>query len=334
MIGTVRLKWLLLVVLLALPLPLLGNSRIVIISQGPDCVYCTQQFHLLTEFEPILTRFGVDVVFGYIASEEQNSNWEEQRGRFTLVSDSVGLKRLTDLVGAPAHLQHGSFIINSLGLVTWSDLGPGPFLDVSALAGKALQDDVGVEIQINDTPEPTDDYLTWAPTPARIRLNKRPVDGSAVDVVLTNQSDDATPPTHGKFAFAKTLSPGQTAAESQLAITLPSDGSWSDFFVAGQFPYASHADKDAVINVHLSSGTGPVIGKAAAMVRVRKNVEKLTDTERIAYLKAIHDLHVLQKDYEFFPMLDHASMQYFYLKSRPYSALLNSPSRALSGSKL
>ena len=37
------------------------------------------------------------------------------------------------------------------------------------------------------------------------------------------------------------------------------------------------------------------------MVRVRKNLDKLTAGERDAFLKAVYDLHIKQKTYEVFP---------------------------------
>ncbi len=111
MVRTICLTSIAIVLVHVLSLPLLGNSKIVIISQGPDCIYCTEQFHLLTQFEPILKKYGVKVVFGFASSPQSNSTC------------------------APAQLQHGSFILNSLGHVAWSDLGPGPFLGVGALIG-------------------------------------------------------------------------------------------------------------------------------------------------------------------------------------------------------
>lgn len=163
-----------------------------------------------------------------------------------------------------------------------------------------------VEIEINNTPTPADDYLTWAPTPARIRLAAP--NANAVTVALTNDPEQPTPadrdqPVDGDVAFAEKLSKGETAALKTLTLTLPADGSWVSFFVAGSFPRASTADKDAVIEAHLGEAAGPMVGSQATMVRVRKNVDRLTVGERNAFLKALHDLHVEAKAFESFPQM-------------------------------
>jgi len=163
-----------------------------------------------------------------------------------------------------------------------------------------------VEIEINNTPTPTDDYLTWAPTPARMRLAAP--NAQAVSVTLTNDPERPTPegrdqPLDGNVAFAERLSKGETATLPTLTLTLPADGSWAPFFVAGRFPRASTADKDAVIEAHLGDAAGPIVGSQAMMVRVRKNVDRLTVGERNAFLKALHDLHVEAKALEAFPQM-------------------------------
>jgi len=161
-----------------------------------------------------------------------------------------------------------------------------------------------VELEINNTPAPVDDYLTWVPTPARIRLAAP--GANPVTVTLTNDPEQPIPagrdhPLDGNIAFAQKVLAGETATLQTLTLTLPSDGAWVPFFVAGAFPRASTADKDAVIEIHLGDAAGPKIGSQAAMVRIRKNVDKLTTGERDAFLKALHDLHVNVKKYEDFP---------------------------------
>lgn len=161
-----------------------------------------------------------------------------------------------------------------------------------------------VEVEINNTPTPADDYLTWAPTPARIRLAA--LGQNAVTVTLTNDPDEPIPdgrtqPLDGKVAFAEKVVLGETATLPTLTITLPADGSWVAFVVAGAFPRASSADKDTIIEVHRDDASGPIIGKLATMVRVRKNIDSLTIAERNAFLKAMRDLHVEAKAFETFP---------------------------------
>ena len=120
-----------------------------------------------------------------------------------------------------------------------------------------------------------DDYLTWAPAPARIR---QVVQAGATDktVVLTNDPEQPVPPGRkhpldGNVAFAKSVATGATATGQTLELVLPKDGAWVDFIVAGSFPRASTEDKDAVIEVHEGSAGCPVVLTHNAMVRIRKD---------------------------------------------------------------
>jgi len=169
-----------------------------------------------------------------------------------------------------------------------------------------------VEIEINNTPTPADDYLTWAPTPARIRLAVPAADG--VRVTLTNDPEQPIPagrtqPLDGLVVFAEKVARGETATLPTLTVTLPGDGGWVPFVVAGAFPRASSADKDAIIEVHLGDATGPIVRKHAVMVRIRKNIDSLTVAERDALLKAMRDLHMEAKAFESFPHMHDLAAQ-------------------------
>lgn len=167
-------------------------------------------------------------------------------------------------------------------------------------------DQPAVEIQINNTPTTTDDYLTWAPTPARIRLAAP--GPNAVTVTLTNDAEQPIPegrsqPLDGKVAFGEKIVPGETATLPTLSITLPADGGWVSFVVAGAFPRASSSDKDAIVEVHLGDASGPLIGNHPVMVRIRKNIDSLTVAERVAFLKAMRELHMELNAFEMFPQI-------------------------------
>ena len=150
-----------------------------------------------------------------------------------------------------------------------------------------------VEIRINELPadvfprdNPADDYLTWAPTFARARLATPMM--SDVNVVLTNDAAGAIPG-GGDVRFAAYVTPwpvNTTATATTLALTLPADGSWMPFVVAGRFGTPSTNDKDTIIEAHQNTAMGPVIGTKAMMVRVRKNANNLTAGERARYLFA------------------------------------------------
>ncbi|WP_445220507.1 tyrosinase family protein [Bradyrhizobium sp. Pa8] len=183
---------------------------------------------------------------------------------------------------------------------------------VSSPASAQQETNPKIEIEINNTLTLDDDYLTWAPTPARIKLAAP--GPSAVTVTLTNDPDQAIPagrsqPLDGRVAFAEKVAAGQTAQLSSLTLTLPPDGSWVPFVVAGAFPRASSADKDTGIEIHLGDATGPIIATHAVMVRIRKNIESLTSAEREAFLKAMRDLHMGAKGFEYFPQMHDLAAQ-------------------------
>jgi tyrosinase len=154
---------------------------------------------------------------------------------------------------------------------------------------------VRIEIEINQTTTESDDYLTWAPTFSRIRQVDQNVFKStrtfrsARTVVLTNDPASAIPD-GGDVLFAPNQTPwphNTTATQSSLTLTLPGNGVWVPFVVAGKFGKPSSNDKDAVINVHSGTETGIVLGKKAVMVRVRKNANTLKTPERNRFLRAL-----------------------------------------------
>ena len=152
-----------------------------------------------------------------------------------------------------------------------------------------------IEISIRNTPAGDDDYLTWAPAPARIR--QVPGAGSSdLTVVLTNDpqrpiAPGRTQPADGDVAFDRTVMPTKTASQDTLTLTLPRDGSWVDFVVAGKYPRVSSDHKDAVIEVHRETAGGPILHKHSVMVRIRKDHRTLTQKERDRYLEALDYMH-------------------------------------------
>lgn len=153
-----------------------------------------------------------------------------------------------------------------------------------------------VEIRINELStdaaalrdDPTDDYITWAPTFCRARLA---TPGAAVTVVLTND-----PPGNiaggGDVQFAAFQDPwpaNTTATSDTVTLTLPGDGSYVSFVIAGKFLKPSTNDKDAIIEAHLNTAGGSLVGTKALMVRVRKNANNLTSSERARFLFALRN---------------------------------------------
>ncbi len=155
-----------------------------------------------------------------------------------------------------------------------------------------------VEIRINElstdpanvADNPTDDYVTWAPTFCRARLN--PPMAQNANVVLTNDPNGAIP-LSGDVNFAAIQNPwpvNTTATNANLTLNLPANGAWVSFVIAGKFGTPSTNDKDTIIEAHLNAANGAVIGTKALMVRVRKNGNTLTASERSRFLFAIKAL--------------------------------------------
>lgn len=146
-----------------------------------------------------------------------------------------------------------------------------------------------VEIEING-PGPGDDYLTWAPTPGRIRLPRDARSNGPVIVCLTNDAGSVG----GDVLFAQFQYEWPrytTATESILTLTLPAytgdDEGWVNFVVAGAFGRPSERDKDTIIEARLESPGGRVLGAHATMVRVRKAAHRMTADERDRYLAVL-----------------------------------------------
>ncbi|MDX1502558.1 MAG: tyrosinase family protein [Thermoanaerobaculia bacterium] len=194
-----------------------------------------------------------------------------------VVEDPAGNPLVNTVVGTGAAIPAGSTL--------WP---PAPYATCKPITVKLGSPDV--EIRINELPgspllrdNPTDDYLTWAPTFALARLSS-PM-AADVDVVLTNDS----PNLGGNVRFAAYQSPwpaDTTATAATLSLTLPADGSWVPFVVAGEHGTPSIDDKDAIIEAHQNNAAGPIVGSKALMVRIRKDADTLTVGERGRFLFA------------------------------------------------
>lgn len=156
-----------------------------------------------------------------------------------------------------------------------------------------------VDVEINQTPELNDDYVNWAPLRARLKLHN--AGASDLQVVLTSKPRDAAIE-NGVVAFAADQAPWPpftTAADADLTLTLPMDAAWRSFAIAGEFPFASDNDKDAAIEIREGSASGTIIDRHCLMVRVRKNADSLTASERKRFLDAVVALHAAGGYYRF-----------------------------------
>ncbi len=146
-----------------------------------------------------------------------------------------------------------------------------------------------VEIEINRTGTHNDDFVTWAPTFCRAKTTG----GAALAVTLSNAAA-----VDGQVAFEAFANPwpaNTTATLATLDLTLPADGSWVNFVIAGT--KASVNRDDAAV---VAKAMGAEVGRQALMVRVRKDVRKLTVAERDRFLAALAQLHLVDDRYEIY----------------------------------
>ena len=139
-----------------------------------------------------------------------------------------------------------------------------------------------VDLQINNSASPQARYLTWAPSPCRIRLTD-PSGASTplVNVTLTGSSGA----TGSAIAFRKTAT---GTSSTSLSLQLPIDGASVAFFVLGRFGQPSVSDGD--VGIEIRDGT-TVIGQVPVMVRIRKNANTLTPAERDRFVSAFAQLN-------------------------------------------
>lgn len=135
---------------------------------------------------------------------------------------------------------------------------------------------MALEIEINDSPRPETRYITYAPAPCRIRQ----VSGtSPLAVTLTSK---AARPGGGEAEFYAARTIGATPAAT-LAVTLPANGNWVEFGLAGKFGKPSVEDRDCLLIASSASANAEV----PLMVRVRKNANQLQVPERDRFLVAL-----------------------------------------------
>ena len=139
-----------------------------------------------------------------------------------------------------------------------------------------------VDLQINNSDSPRARYLTWAPSPCRIRLtDPSGASTSLVDVTIRGRSGA----TGGAITFRKTAT---GASSTSLSLQLPIDGASVPFFALGRFGQPSVSDGDVSIEVRAET---TVIEQVPVMVRIRKNANTLTPAERDRFLSALAQLN-------------------------------------------
>jgi tyrosinase len=141
---------------------------------------------------------------------------------------------------------------------------------------------ISVELSLNGSTNPRGRYVTWAPSPCTVRIVNADGLAGPITVSLRNAATAV-----GRVLFRSApAGPATTTLQLQLA----ANGAPAACFVSGRFGSPSVVDRDAIIEVRHGSPLGTV-GTLPLMVRVRKNVIRLTADERRRFLSAFATLN-------------------------------------------
>lgn len=137
-----------------------------------------------------------------------------------------------------------------------------------------------IDFTINNGGDAGARYLTWAPSPLRLRL----LDATPGPDVVATLSEDRQP-NGGSIRFSATPDGNFTPT---LKVSLPASGASVTVYVRGKFGTPSQADGDVSIVV---GGPAAELGRLPVMVRVRKNANQLTPAERDRFISAMAQIN-------------------------------------------
>ena len=141
---------------------------------------------------------------------------------------------------------------------------------------------MNVELQINNSASAEARFVTWAPSPCRIRVTNR----AAVTMPIVNlHIQGISAASGGAVVFRKTTT-GRFS--SSLTLHVPISGASVPFFVGGRFGRPSVNEGDVTIEAR--DGT-TLVGSVPVMVRIRKNANALTPGERDRFISAFAQLN-------------------------------------------
>ncbi len=124
-------------------------------------------------------------------------------------------------------------------------------------------------------------FATWRPVEVKFALS--PSEAAPVDVTVSSRGLDRG----GRLQFANRLTHKGTPT---LDVTVPADGSSVSVWVGGAYPDASTRFGDVSVEVRERT-TGALLATHPTMVRVRKDANNLTTTERARFLRALAELN-------------------------------------------
>jgi tyrosinase len=141
---------------------------------------------------------------------------------------------------------------------------------------------VTVELQINNSASASSRFLTWAPSPCRVRVTD-PSGASSAEVSLTISGKSSA---NGGIVQFRRGSAGPFSANVKLRV--PTNGSSVSFFAVGKVGSPSSANGDVTIEAR----SGKLLaGAVPAMVRIRKDANALSTAERDRFLNALAKLN-------------------------------------------
>ena len=139
-----------------------------------------------------------------------------------------------------------------------------------------------VEIQINDSTNTSARFVTWAPSPCRVRITD-PTGATTPSVNVKVAAATGAP--GGGVVFRKGTS---GAFSGSITLAVPSNGASVAFFTAGKFGRPSVDNGDVTLEARVGAD---LVGSVALMVRIRKNANALTTGERNRFLAALAQLN-------------------------------------------
>ena len=141
---------------------------------------------------------------------------------------------------------------------------------------------MNVELQINNSTNPNAQFVSWAPSPCRIRVTN-PAGAAGPNASVKLSSTSAA--NGGSVGFRS----GTTGAFAPtLTLTLPVNGTSVSFFTAGKFGQPSTNEGDVRIEARVGN---TMVGAAKVMVRIRKNANALMPGERDRFVAAFAKLN-------------------------------------------
>lgn len=141
---------------------------------------------------------------------------------------------------------------------------------------------MNVELQINNSASPSARFISWAPSPCRIRVSDPSgATSPTVNVRISGRSVAGG----GEVRFRRNTT---GTFSNSVTIPVPINGTSVPFFVAGRFGRPSVNNGD--VRIEARAGT-TLVGSVAVMVRIRKNANSLTAAERNRFVAAFAQLN-------------------------------------------